>query len=209
MSERRAGAGAPLLVLVGVSGAGKTTVGRLAARNLGVRFVETDDLVERRAGADVGRLVLRSGPDLPRLQREAGLAVLEPGGVGAGAVVALSASTPTLEGVAAALARARSLGAVVVELVADTADVARREDLNGPHSAALGAPRAMLARMIRSLRAVYAPLADAQVDTRGRDPADVAREAVRAVRRGAQSRMAHGPGRASEREGGQWRRPTT
>lgn len=187
MSERASDV--PVLVLVGVSGAGKTAAGRIAAQVLGARFVDADDLVERAAGRSVHRLALEDPQALSRRQRDAGLAALAPGGRGAGAVVALPASCPALPGVGEALERARGAGSVVIELVAGASDVVRREDLGGPHSMALGAPRAMLARMIRELRAVYAPLVDGCVDTHDKAPAEVAQEAVRAVRQGPQSRM--------------------
>ncbi len=41
------------LVLVGLSGSGKTTVGRLVAGRLGWRFVDTDDEIRRRSGQTV------------------------------------------------------------------------------------------------------------------------------------------------------------
>ena len=37
-------------ILVGIMGAGKTTVGRLLAERLGRSFVDTDDLIETRFG---------------------------------------------------------------------------------------------------------------------------------------------------------------
>jgi shikimate kinase len=60
-----------------------------------------------------------------------------------------------------------------VELVADTGEIARREGLNAPRSVALGAPRAMLARMARELREVYREFADVSVDTGGVAPEEV------------------------------------
>ena len=38
------------VVLVGFMGAGKSTVGRLLARRLGLCFVETDDMITAREG---------------------------------------------------------------------------------------------------------------------------------------------------------------
>lgn len=49
MSERH-------LVLVGMMGAGKTSVGRRCATRLGRAFVDTDDLVETTAGMRVGEI---------------------------------------------------------------------------------------------------------------------------------------------------------
>src|SRR2546421_12278270 len=43
----------PNLFLVGMMGAGKTTVGRLLARRLKLRFVDSDHEIERRCGVRV------------------------------------------------------------------------------------------------------------------------------------------------------------
>ncbi len=164
----------PLVVLVGVSGAGKTTIGRLVADRLGVGLVETDDLVARETGLSVGQLIISGDPRLPDLQTRGALEALSVGGPGTDGVVTLGASLPAQDKIARAIEVARSSGALVVELVADTAEIARREGLNAPRSVALGAPRAMLTTMIRSLREVYARVADLSVDTVGVAPAVVA-----------------------------------
>ena len=52
---------APLVALVGLRGAGKTTVGALAARRLGVPFFELDALVAERAGTSLGEIFAMHG----------------------------------------------------------------------------------------------------------------------------------------------------
>ena len=49
------------LVLVGLMGAGKTTVGQVCARRLGRGFVDTDALVEAAAGATIPELFAAEG----------------------------------------------------------------------------------------------------------------------------------------------------
>ncbi len=60
------------LVLVGMPGAGKTTVGALVGQLSGRVFVDLDDLIEERAGADIPALIESLGvPGFRSLEREA------------------------------------------------------------------------------------------------------------------------------------------
>lgn len=52
------------LVLVGLMGSGKTTVGKLAAQSLGFQFIDTDDLIIQHAGKTI--------PDIFASEGEAG-----------------------------------------------------------------------------------------------------------------------------------------
>ncbi len=49
------------IVFLGFMGAGKTKVGRLVAERIGRAFLDTDDLVERKAGRPVGEIFAREG----------------------------------------------------------------------------------------------------------------------------------------------------
>ena len=49
------------VVLVGLSGSGKSTVGRLLADRLGRRFVDTDDVIEAHAGKPIPRVFEEQG----------------------------------------------------------------------------------------------------------------------------------------------------
>lgn len=51
----------PNITLVGFMGSGKTTVGRLLARRLGWRFVDTDEIVARAAGKPIPALFAEEG----------------------------------------------------------------------------------------------------------------------------------------------------
>jgi len=60
------------IALIGFMGAGKTTVGRILAERLGLRFVETDDLVERMAGKPIPKIFEEDGEEVfRRLEAEA------------------------------------------------------------------------------------------------------------------------------------------
>jgi XRE family transcriptional regulator, aerobic/anaerobic benzoate catabolism transcriptional regulator len=62
---------APLVALLGLRGAGKTTVGTLAAKRLGLPFYELDALVAERAGTSLGEIFAMHGAAYyRRLERE-------------------------------------------------------------------------------------------------------------------------------------------
>ncbi|HEX2602630.1 MAG TPA: shikimate kinase [Gemmatimonadaceae bacterium] len=54
---------APHLILVGLPGVGKTTIGRAAAKHLGRRFIDFDQEIERRAGLDVREIFRLKGEE--------------------------------------------------------------------------------------------------------------------------------------------------
>ncbi len=76
------------VVLVGIPGSGKSTVGRLAAGLLGAPFVDLDRLIEERAGRSISRIFATDGEAAFRaLEAELGAealkgpaSVLAPGG---------------------------------------------------------------------------------------------------------------------------------
>ena len=72
MSSRTGPAAArPVLVLVGPPGSGKTTVGRVLARRLGVAFTDIDALIVERIGKSIGEMFTEEGEDAFRaLERE-------------------------------------------------------------------------------------------------------------------------------------------
>ena len=67
------------LYLVGFSGSGKSTVGRLAARALGWTFVDTDDEIVRTAGAEIDSIFAESGEQGFRDVEHAALAQIASG----------------------------------------------------------------------------------------------------------------------------------
>ena len=61
-----------LIVLIGLMGSGKTTVGRELARKLHLKFVDSDDLIEKAAKLSVREIFVERGePEFRRLETEA------------------------------------------------------------------------------------------------------------------------------------------
>ena len=54
------------IVLTGLPGSGKTSLGRMAAERLGLRFIDLDELIESRAGLPVSRIFSGYGEDFFR-----------------------------------------------------------------------------------------------------------------------------------------------
>jgi shikimate kinase len=155
----------PRVVLVGVSGSGKTTVGRRLAERLGMGFRDVDDDIEQTAGKPVGEIFVDDGEQAFReLERTAVAAALaEHEGVlavGGGAV--LDDRTSEL-----------LHGHAVVFLDVGLADAAVRIGLNRNRPVLLANPRAELKRMIDERRPVYRAVSTSIVDTTGRTPDEV------------------------------------
>jgi shikimate kinase len=151
---------APLVVLIGPPGAGKTEVGPLVAARLGVPFRDTDAEVGAAAGKPVSDIFIENGEEAFRaLEREAAARALdelrEQGGVlalGSGAVLD-DQILPLLQGLP------------VVYLSADFATIARRVGLDRPRVVVPGNPRGRLRAMLAERHPLYERLAVVTVPT--------------------------------------------
>lgn len=135
--------------LTGFMGAGKTTVGELAAARLGVPFVDLDDAVEASAGRTVAELFAGAGePEFRRLERRAlEIAAASPGD----AVVAAGGGTFT---VPENLALAKRAG-VVVWIHPPFAEIVRRIGALGKPDRPLFRDEAVAFDLYRSRLAAY------------------------------------------------------
>ncbi|MFH5823255.1 3-dehydroquinate synthase [Georgenia sp. AZ-5] len=163
----------PAVVLVGPPGAGKTTVGRLVAKALGVGFLDTDAEVERAAGTTIPDLFLERGEEHFRaLEHEVVTRVL---GEHAG-VVALGGGAVMHPGTQEALR-----GHMVVFLDVDVAQALPRVGLSGVRPLLVGDPVARFNAIMRERRAVYEGVATLVTPTTDRRPQDVAEDVLLAL----------------------------
>lgn len=162
------------LVLVGMMGAGKSTVGRVVAERLGRRLVDSDDLIEERTGRTVREIFATDGEATFRsleteVLREA-LRSTEPAVIAAAGGVVLSEENRRL---------LRESGARVIWLSADPAVLVERVR-NGMHRPLLDAdPAGTLQRMWDQREPLYREVADAIVSVDGRSIVDVAEAVLR------------------------------
>jgi shikimate kinase len=155
----------PVVVLVGPPGSGKTTVGGLLARRLGVDFRDTDSDIEALEGKEIADIFVDDGEErFRKLEREAvATAIREHDGVlavGGGAVT----SDET---------RRLLTSAQVVFLDVGLAHASSRVGLGTSRPLLLGNVRAQLKRLLNERRPLYAEIADTVVGTDGLDPAQV------------------------------------
>ncbi len=165
--------GAERIALVGLRGAGKSTIGRALALELEVPFVELDRRVEELAGLSLGEIFDLHGPDVfRRFEREALEQVL---GEGTRVVIATGGSIVSS---GATFERLRET-CHTVWLRADPEEHFRRVIAQGDHRPMRENPRAMeeLRAILTEREPLYAQC-DEEVDTTGQNPSALVRELV-------------------------------
>ena len=158
----------PALVLVGPPGSGKTTVGRVLARRLGVSFTDVDAVIVERIGKPIAAMFTEDGEDAFRaLERE----IVADALATADGVLALGGGS-----VLAASTRERLRGHRVVLLWVGLADGLRRTGMSTARPLLAGVnPRATYKALLDARAPLYREVATLEVDTSRRSANQVAR----------------------------------
>ena len=159
---------APVAIMVGAPGAGKTTVGEALAARLGVPFADADTLIEAAAGKPIPEIFFDEGEDeFRRLE-----------------VATIAAALSTVDGVLAlgggAVLRAETRVALrehtVIYLSAEFATAIKRVGLGAGRPVLSVNPRATLKHLLDQRRPLYAEVASHTVATDDREPDEIAAE---------------------------------
>ncbi|AGW14984.1 shikimate kinase [Megalodesulfovibrio gigas] len=165
LPAQTAGAPAPVLTLVGMSGSGKSTVGRLLARTLECGHLDTDSLIEAFYGMELEPLYQALGRDA-FLEAEAGIV----GGLWLARAVVSTGGSVIYS--ANAMRHLQSRGPVIW-LRTSPATVTARLQACGTRGLAI-APGQTLDALVLEREPLYAAAADHHVETDGLAPEAVA-----------------------------------
>jgi shikimate kinase len=164
---------APVVVLVGPMGVGKSTVGQLLAERLGVGYRDTDDDIVVEQGRTIAEIFVDEGePAFRAIEKQAvHKALAEHDGIlalGGGAI--LDADT-----------RALLAGQRVVYLSMDVEEAVKRTGLNAARPLLAVNPRRQWRELMEARRHLYEEIATAVVATDGRTPEEVTQAALDAL----------------------------
>lgn len=161
------------VVLTGLSGSGKSTVGRLLAAALARPLYDTDTLLAERTGLPVPELLRRDERAFRRLEEQVVtlLDALPPGIVATGGGVVLSERNRA----------ALSAGNLVIWLRAPVSTLATRLARGEERPLLAGDAATRLAALERERTALYTACASYSVETADRSPDEVARWAQERV----------------------------
>jgi shikimate kinase len=158
------------IVLVGVPGAGKTTVGKLLAKDLGIDFFDSDQVIESRAGKSVSDIFTQDGePAFRKLEHDVIVELLDSNNV----VLALGGGSLGNDET-----RAKVKDATTVWLVAGLAQAVDRVGMNRNRPLLLGNVRGQLADLMAAREPFYKEVAAIAVDTSRLIPSEVVTQIV-------------------------------
>jgi shikimate kinase len=152
-------------VLVGVPGAGKSTVGKLLAQKLGIPFVDIDEAIETRAGKSVSDIFIGDGEPVFRELEERTIAeelqsesvVLSLGGGALGS----SQTRDSLH------------GHIVIWLQTSLSQAVARVGMNRNRPLLLGNVRGQLAELMTAREPIYREAATIAIETSNLSPDEV------------------------------------
>lgn len=165
----------PVAVLIGMPGAGKTRVGGEVAQMLGVRFTDSDEVIEQRAGMRITEYFSEYGePKFREMESQVIADLLHT----AGGIVSLGGGAPMTESVRRNLQKYISQGGKVVYLQADPQEAMERARRGGNRPMLAGDADARWRALYEERDPVFDAVANVHVHTRGSSPQHAARKVM-------------------------------
>lgn len=164
---------APGVVIVGVPSSGKSEVGRALAERLSLPLVETDAMVEDRAGMSCGDIFLTQGPSV---FRDAERVAVQEGMKDDGGIFVVGGGAIESEAI-----RAELKDPFVVWLRIAGAEAAKRAGLSGVRPVQLGNVRSQWIKLNAEREPLYAEVADLVVDSGSQDVATCVDQIAKAL----------------------------
>lgn len=155
------------IVLVGAPGAGKSSVGRILAAELGKEFIDVDARIEEVVGKPIREIFADHGePHFRALEESATLELIEED-----AVVSLGGGAVMNQRIREGL-----VGHDVIWLEVSISQATRRVGMNTVRPLLLGNVRGKLIEQLRERTPLYESVATIRISTDDRKPAQVAAE---------------------------------
>jgi shikimate kinase len=157
----------PRYVIIGPPGAGKSTIGAMLARRLGLSFVDSDKTIVAKAGKPISDLFVLDGEDAFRaIERFVVAEELQQ----ADGVLALGGGSILNERTQQDINSIKGAGSRVIFLDVSIAVAAPRIGFNRDRPLLLGNPRAQWLSLMQVRRPIYEALADLTLDTSDQTP---------------------------------------
>lgn len=165
---------APKLVLIGPPGSGKSSVAKTLAKRTAKKYVDTDLLVEERAGKKIAEIFLDDGEEAFRaIERDVVLSSLR----SEEDIVALGGGSVLNEEVQSELSKLPS----VIFLDVSISNAAPRVGFNRERPLLVGNPRAQWLALMERRRPIYERLATTTISTDNKKPEEVVNEILAKV----------------------------
>lgn len=149
---------APRVILIGPMGSGKTTIGSLLAKKLGLTFRDTDHLIEEQEEKPVSQIFLDQGEDVFRAIEKR---VLRDELLTDGTVLSLGGGAPISIDAQSAL---RAISSYIIFLDISLSTVVPRIGFNRDRPLLLNNPRGQWQTLMEARRPIYEALADLTIN---------------------------------------------
>lgn len=159
------------VILIGPPGSGKTTIGKLLAKKMNLRHIDTDQEIESQTGRKIADIFLEDGESgFRNIEREIVLATLQQDS----AVVSLGGGS-VLDSEVSEKLKAESL---VVYLEVSISNAAPRVGFNTDRPLLVANPRQQWLQLFAKRKELYEMLGKYRVSTDNKKPKSVAEEIV-------------------------------